>query len=136
MPRLFPLRIVSPDHVVFEGRVQSVVAPGSEGSFGVLFEHAPLLAELGTGGLKLVAEQGEERFLAISGGFLEVSPFGEVSVLADAAEAAEQIDVSRAQAARQRAAERLAAKHDVDEVRAGAALRRALNRLHVAERAH
>ncbi len=135
MPRVFPLRIISPDRLVFQGTVQRVTAPGSQGSFGVLFEHAPLLAELRTGELDLLGEHGETRSFALSGGFLEVSALGEVTVLADSAEAAEDIDVTRAQAARQRAADRLAGD-DVDHARARAALQRSLTRLQVAEKAH
>jgi len=145
MPPPFPLRVVTPDHVAFEGRTQSLVAPGREGYFGVLFGHAPMVAELATGELKLIGEKSETQFFALSGGFLEVAPLGEVAVLADSAEAAAQIDVARARAAQARAegrladyraADRLARKRtEVDFARAEAALRRALNRLRVAGKA-
>ncbi len=136
MPLLYSLRIVSPDHVVFEGRAQSLVAPGSEGSFGVLAEHAPMVAQLGTGELKVITEPGEGKYFAVSGGFLEISTLGDVVIIVDTAEAADEIDVERAQAARQRAQQRLAERDQrLDTARAEVALRRALNRLRVAERA-
>jgi F-type H+-transporting ATPase subunit epsilon len=133
MPPIFDLTIVAPDHPVFSGRVQSLVAPGAEGRFGVLFDHAPMVAQLQTGELKLVDDRRQTRYFAISGGFLEVGALGQVNVVADAAEAAEEIDVARAKAAETRAKERLAARDEhLDYTRARAALQRALTRLEVA----
>ena len=133
MANTYPVRIVTPDRVVFEGRARSLIAPGREGSFGVLFEHAPMVAELKIGEMTLTEESGGTKFFALSGGFLEVSNLGEVTVLADSAEAADDIDLARAQAAQQRASERLARMDsDLDNARAQAALRRALNRVRVA----
>lgn len=135
MPRLFDLTIVAPDRAVLEGRAESLVAPGVEGYFGVLFGHAPMIVQLRPGELKLMDDQGRTRYLAISGGFLEVSPLGQVAVVADAAEAAEEIDVARAQAAAARARERMASRNaGLDVARAQAALQRALIRLRVAGR--
>jgi len=134
VPLVYDLTIVSPDRVVYQGRAQSVVAPGVEGLFGVLAHHAPMAAELDTGGLEVVTEAGERVGFAVSGGVLEVKWEG-VMVLADSAEAAREIDVERARAAQARAEERLHARAaDVDVVRAQTALRRALNRLRVAGR--
>jgi F-type H+-transporting ATPase subunit epsilon len=131
MPPPFDLMVVAPDHEVYRGRVQSLVAPGAEGYFGVLAHHAPMVAELGTGEFKLVDEHGTTRYVAVSGGFLEVTWEG-VTVTADVAEAAEQIDVPRARAAEARARQRLVAgDSDVDYARAEASLQRALNRLRV-----
>ena len=128
MPPLYDLSVLAPDHTVFEGRVQGLVAPGSEGYFGVLARHAPMVAELTTGELWVANERGEREFFAISGGFLEVG-WDRVTVLADAAENVAEIDVERAQAAEERARRRLRPRGaDVDLVRAEAALRRALNR--------
>ena len=132
---LYQLRVVAPDHTVFAGQVQSLVAPGSDGYFGVLHGHAPLLAELAAGEFSLVDEQGQTRYYAISGGFLEVSSLGEVTVVADAAEAAEDIDVTRAKAAEERARQRLQTDEmEVDQTRAQAALQRAMTRLRVVSR--
>jgi F-type H+-transporting ATPase subunit epsilon len=134
VPLLYELTIVSPVRVVYEGRAHSLVAPGVEGQFGVLPHHAPMAAELDTGGLEVVTEEGERVGFAVSGGVLEVRWEG-VMVLADSAEAAGEIDRERARAAQTRAEERLRARAaDVDVVRAQAALRRALNRLRVKEK--
>jgi F-type H+-transporting ATPase subunit epsilon len=133
MPPVFDLKLVAPDHLVYEGRAQSLVAPGVEGYFGVLFDHAPMIAQLRTGELKIVEEGGQTRYFAISGGFLEVSALGEVSLVADTAEAAEDVDIARAKAAVARARERIESlDEEVDHARARAALQRALTRLEIA----
>jgi F-type H+-transporting ATPase subunit epsilon len=127
------LEIVSAERVVFSDDVEVVVAPGVEGQLGILPHHAPLMTMLLPGEL-LVKKGGEEFYMAISGGFLEVRP-DRIIVLADAAERAEEIDIARAEAAKQRAEERL--KHptpEVDTTRAEAALRRAVARLQVGQR--
>ena len=126
----YPLRIVTPERVLFSGPVSSLQAPGSEGSFGVLARHAPMVAALKTGPLSFEEEAGR-RSMAVSGGFVEVSGEG-VTVLAETAEYDSEIDVTRAETARDRARERLSAQVDVDLDRARAALLRALTRLRVA----
>jgi F-type H+-transporting ATPase subunit epsilon len=127
------LDIVSVERVVFSGEVDLVIAPGREGQLGILPKHAPLMTILKAG--ELIARQGGEEFiLAISGGFLEVRP-DRVIVLADAAERAEEIDIARAEAARQRAQEQLAHPSSRSEtIIAEAALRRAIARIEVADR--
>jgi F-type H+-transporting ATPase subunit epsilon len=134
MPPLFDLMMVAPDREIYHGRAQGLVAPGVEGYFGVLAHHAPMIAALGTGEFKLVDDHARTHYFAVTGGFLEVSWEG-VTVMADAAEAAEEIDVARARAAETRARQRLVAgDSDVDHARAAAALQRALNRLRVVGR--
>src|SRR5262245_41596508 len=98
-----PIRceIVSQDRLVFEGDVDIVVAPGTEGEMGILPHHSPLLTTLRHGELK-VRQHGVEQIFAVSGGFMEVRP-DIVTVLADSAEQAEEIDVARAEEARKRA---------------------------------
>ena len=119
---------------LYQGRVASLVAPGLEGYFGVLARHAPLVAQLAPGELSVVDEKERRRFFAVSGGFLEVG-WDRVTVLADAAEAADDINVARARQAQERAQRRLRSREsDVDLARAEIALRRALNRLRIAER--
>ncbi|MGD1053978.1 MAG: F0F1 ATP synthase subunit epsilon [Candidatus Dormibacteria bacterium] len=120
--------------VTAEGRVLSqeadfVLAPGSAGDLGVLPHHIPLLTPLRTGEV-MVRNDGVEEYLFVSGGFLEVLP-DRVVILADAAERAEDIDQTRAEAAR-RAAEEVLAEHAGDAM-AAAKLERALYRLKVAE---
>lgn len=127
------LDIVTAEREVFSDDVDEVVAPGVQGQLGILPHHAPLMTTLLPGEL-LVKKGGEEFYLAISGGFIEVRP-DRVIVLADAAERVEEIDVARAEEAKRRAEARLA-EHEpgVDTARAEAALRRSLIRLQVAER--
>ena len=98
--------IVSQDRMVFEGDVDIVVLPGSAGEMGVLPHHAPLLTTLKYGFIK-VRQQGQEQIFTVAGGVAEVQP-EIVTVLADAAENIEEIDVARAESARKRAEEILA----------------------------
>jgi F-type H+-transporting ATPase subunit epsilon len=132
-----PIRceIVTAERIVFQGDVDGVIAPGIEGELGILPRHASLLTSLTYGELILHREGQPDEFLAIGGGFLEVLP-GQVTILADSAERAEEIDLERAEQARQRAESTMEQKHreDVDFVRAEAALRRSLIRIKVARR--
>jgi F-type H+-transporting ATPase subunit epsilon len=120
-----------------ETGVDVLIAPGSEGQLAILPRHAPLMTTLDAGALTF-RQGGEESDFAISGGFMEVRN-DRVTILADAAEAAEEIDATRAESARARAEERLRRFReqgvaDVDLARAQAALQRSLLRLRVAER--
>ena len=125
------LDIVTAERVVYSGEVDTVIAPGVEGQLGILPHHAPLMTLL-QGGELIARKGGEEQSMAISGGFLEVRP-DHVIVLADQAERAEEIDIARAEAAKQRAQERLRGRGaGIDATRAEASLRRALIRLDVA----
>ena len=127
------LDIVTAERVVFSEDVDMVVAPGVEGQLGVLPHHAPLMTMLMPGEL-YVKKGGEEFYLAISGGFLEVRP-DRVIVLADSAERVEEIDIARAEEAKRRAEERLKTQPpEADSSRAEAALRRSLARLDVVAR--
>jgi len=115
-------------------RVDEVEIPGADGYFGVLPGHTPLLALLGAG--ELWYRQGQEKhYLAIAFGLAEVLP-DRVTILAQIAERADEIDATRAEAARKRAEQRLASPSaDIDFERARAALMKALTRLQVASRA-
>ncbi len=129
----FRLEVVTAERMVFSDDVNLVVAWGTEGQLGILPHHAPLMTMLRPGDL-LIRKDNEEQYLAISGGFLEVRP-DKVIVLADACERAEEIDVTRAEAAKCRAEEILKARApEVDAAVAEAALRRSLARLKVAEK--
>ncbi|UCG10177.1 MAG: F0F1 ATP synthase subunit epsilon [Dehalococcoidia bacterium] len=130
---MIKLDIVTAERVVFSEDVDVVLAPGVEGQLGVLPHHAPLMTILEPGEL-LVRKGGEEFLMAVSGGFLEVRP-DRIIVLADTAERAEEIDIARAEEAKQRAKQWLEEGiPDVDRARAEAALRRALVRLGAVER--
>jgi F-type H+-transporting ATPase subunit epsilon len=112
-----------------------VVAPGIQGQLGILPHHAPLMTALTYGELMLRRAGQEDEYVAIGGGFMEVGP-DHLTILADSAERAEEIDEERAQEARRRAEEVMAQKQreDVDLARAEAALRRSMLRLKVAKR--
>lgn len=129
----FTLQIVSADRSIVNEQVDEVQVPGAEGYFGVLAGHTPLLALLGTG--ELWFRQGNEiHYVSISGGFAEVQP-DRVTILAQIAERADEINVARAEAAKRRAEERLAtAQPDIDWERARIALMKSLIRLQVATR--
>lgn len=130
-----PLRltIITQERMVYSGDVDMVIAPGADGALGILPHHAPLMTALVPGELRL-KRGAEEEIFAIGGGFMEVLP-DRVTVLADSAERAEEIDVARAEAARRRAEARLQGRTEeqVDFARAEASLRRAIVRLKVAE---
>ena len=100
------LEVLTIERKVFDDNVNMVIAPGSEGMLGILPRHIPLLTALTFGELQIKKDGEEDQFFAISGGFMEVMP-DHVIVLADAAERAAEIDLQRAEAARQRAEELL-----------------------------
>jgi F-type H+-transporting ATPase subunit epsilon len=135
LPTKLTLEIVTPDRGLVNEQVDEVQLPGAEGYFGVLPGHTPLLASLQVG--ELWYRVGQEKFyLAVAFGFVEVLP-DRVTVLAQLAEKAQEIDVSRAEAAKKRAEERVARPQpgDMDFERARIALMKSLVRLQVASRA-
>ena len=124
--------IVSPDGRVFQGEISGLRAPGTAGSFEVLLNHAPMVASIDVGPIIVTDTNGEKITLATSGGYLEVMN-NTVTVLAETAELAEEIDVERAEAAEQRALGVLEEEGDREaRVRAEKALDRARNRLRIA----
>jgi F-type H+-transporting ATPase subunit epsilon len=133
LPTHIDLQIVTPDRLIVNEQVDEVEVPGSEGYFGVLPGHTPMLASLAVG--ELWYRKGQEKFyLSIAFGFAEVLP-DRVTILARLAERAEEIDVERADTARKRAEQRLAQpKVDIDYERARIALQKSLARLQVAQR--
>ncbi|UCH36704.1 MAG: F0F1 ATP synthase subunit epsilon [Armatimonadota bacterium] len=133
MPPTFRVDVITPDRTAFSGDVVGLVAPGSEGYLGVLANHAPLLTALGVGEARMTDGEGRDIHFAISGGFLEVAD-NRAILLADAAERADQIDVARAEAARERAEQTRGQRSPADPgyAAAEAALARAINRLRVA----
>ncbi len=125
--------IVTAERDVYTDDVDVVIAPGIEGQLGILPNHAPLLTMLQPGEL-VVRKGGEETAIFVTGGFLEVMQ-NRVTVLADVAERAEEIDIERAEEAKRRAEERLRLRPtEMDLAAAEVALRRALIRIKVAER--
>lgn len=131
MAKTIRLDIVTPEKVAYSDDVKMVIARATDGDLGILPGHAPLIAGLDVWPLRVVKEDGEKQ-IAICSGFIEVNP-EKVTVLAGCAELPEEIDVKRAEAAKERAETRLKGGSDVDVERAEAALRRAVIRLKVAE---
>ena len=125
------LEIVTPDRALYVGEVVSLQAPGAAGSFGVLANHAPMIAALGNGELKLREPSGHERMMALAGGFFEVS-HNKAIVLADGGEWQEEIDLPRAEKAFARAQERLmGAAAGIDKDRARIAYEKARVRIKI-----
>src|SRR5436190_9466009 len=121
LPTKLTLEIVTPDRALLREEIDEVVVPGSQGDFGVLPGHTPLLATLKVGELWYRTGQ-EKHYLAVAFGFVEVLP-DRVTVLAQIAERAQDIDIERAEAAKRRAEERLATSvPDIDFERARVAM--------------
>lgn len=132
---MYKLSVVTPEKTVFEMEVRSIIAPGSEGYLGVLSGHAPLITALKPGILEITDNAGEESLFSLSGGFLEVS--GNIAtILADAIEAADEIDIDRVEESLRRARERLLEKTglEIDTERIRASIERAKNRLKLAQK--
>ncbi len=133
MEKSLKLEIVTPDKLVLSEEVDYVGAPGYEGEFGVLPNHIPFLSALQIGNLYF-KKGGRSHFVFVSGGFADVSN-NKVTILAESAEKAEDIDIERARKAKERAEQRMAQQRDkVDYARAQAALHRALSRMRAKER--
>ena len=127
--------IVSQDRTVFQGDVDIVILPGASGEMGILPHHAPVLTILKYGVIK-IRKDGKEELFAVAGGMAEVQP-DIVTILADAAENVEDIDITRAQAAKKRAEDALAHLPPEDHdayLRMEAALRRSNLRLDMVRR--
>jgi len=133
LPTHLDLQIVTPDRLVVRERVDEMQIPGSEGYFGVLPGHTPLLAALAIG--EMWYRKGSNKtFISLAGGFAEVLPDG-VTILARIAERADEIDADRVEAALKRAKERLTASgSEIDYERARIALAKSLSRLQVLSR--
>ena len=132
MAGTFSLRIVSPEGNVLKEDVEFVVLPSELGELGILPNHAPLIAGLDVGVIRYTLNSTIKR-VAITGGFVEVID-NSVTVLADTAELSEEIDLTRAVEAKERAMKRLAARsNEIDIRRAEYALRRAMARIKASE---
>ncbi len=129
----FPLQIVTPDGILFDGLVQRLVARTTQGDVGILKGHIDYLAAIDTGQLSILTHE-KQRLAAVSGGFLSVAA-GAARVVAITCEWAEEIDAERAQKAKERAQEQLCQLENDREVKsAELRLRRALNRLNVSSK--
>jgi len=131
LPEAIQLVIVTPERQILKETVSEVTMPGADGYLGVLPGHAPLITELGVGELTYRTTGGQTGLLAVIRGFAEVLP-DRVSILAETAEFAEDIDLDRAQAALKRAQERISkGGENIDWDRATMSLQRALVRIQV-----
>jgi F-type H+-transporting ATPase subunit epsilon len=125
------LEIVTPEKVVVSEEAQIVASPGTLGEFGVLIGHTPFMTTLKMGPVRYTDADGAERYVFASGGFAEALP-DKVTILAESAEKRRDIDIDRANAALERAQQRLAedrGREDIDFTRAKAALERAMQRI-------
>ncbi|MGH8014877.1 MAG: ATP synthase F1 subunit epsilon [Candidatus Zixiibacteriota bacterium] len=136
---MFRLSIVTPEKVVYEGEISSLIVPGIEGYLGILSHHAPLITALQTGKIEFKDVDNKLKIYAVSGGFIEVS-HNQATLLADTAEHADEINVERAQTAIEKLSKALAD----GEVLAGGvgkfehkqAIKRAENRLKIYKETH
>ncbi len=136
MAKKIRLDVVTPEKVAFSKEVNMVIARTTAGDVGILPGHAPLVGTLGIWPLRIMEEEGETQ-LSLMGGFIEVQP-DKITILGGTVELVEEIDVARAEAAKERAQRRLkgdvvAADTVTDELRAEIALKRAIVRLKVCE---
>jgi F-type H+-transporting ATPase subunit epsilon len=129
---VFQAQILTPDGPVFDGKVESIRMPGTEGDFQVLINHANLMSSLDIGPVTIVDAVGKVHKFAISGGMVDVNN-NVVSLFAEAAEPSNAIDIDRARASKARAEQRVK-DLNMDHIRAQASLQRAVNRLKVAGR--
>jgi F-type H+-transporting ATPase subunit epsilon len=137
LPEALELVVVTPERQLVREKVVEVTIPGLEGELGILPGHAPLITELGIGELSYrKSASGEPVSLAVIQGFAEVLP-DRVTILAETAERAAEIDLARAEAAKARAEERLASNDpNIDWDRATVALQRSIIRIQVAKKHH
>lgn len=133
MANTITFEIVTPDQLILSDEVDYVGVPGVQGQFGVLSNHIPFLSALAIGSL-YYRKDGGIKYVFVSGGFAEVSP-DSLTILAESAEKAEDIDLTRARKAKERAEQRLAQQKDrIDSIRAEVALKRAIQRISVKEK--
>lgn len=130
----FHLKVLTADKLFYEGDVQRCVVRVASGDIGILPRHTPYVAPLGIGGLTVTDAAGNRRMAAVSGGFVEVGPEA-TTIIARTCEWADEIDLNRAQAAKERADALLrqqAEKHEMDA--AQIKLKKAINRIRVAQK--
>ena len=133
MAKTFHLEIIATDRIFYQGDCEHLVITAIDGLVGIMAGHEPIVTTLPTGELKYMVD-GKWNYAAISGGFIQVMPDSSI-ILADNCELPEEIDIKRAQEARERAQERLRQKQSIKEdYQTQAALNRAINRLKVSQK--
>ena len=128
----YHLDVVSAEQQMFSGLVQRIQVSGSEGELGIHPGHAPLLTAIKPGMIRIVKQHGEEEYIYLSGGVLEVQP-GSTTVLADTAIRGEDLDEARALEAKRKAEDHMNSHGDVDYAQASAELAKAIAKLRVIE---
>ena len=132
MDKTLILEIITVDKEIFSGEIISVTAPGTIGEFQVLYNHAPLVSTLEIGKIKIVEPPNKESIFAVSGGIIEVRE-NKVIILADAVEGQDEIDVSRAERAAEKAENSIESDIKVNREQEILALKRAKNRIKIAK---
>lgn len=133
MATTYHLDVVSAEQRLFSGNVEKIQVTGSEGELGIFPGHTPLLTAIKPGMIRIVKENGQEEFIYLSGGVLEVQP-DNVIVLADTAIRGQDLDEARALEAKRQAEENIHGSHgDVDYAQASAELAKAIAKLRVIE---
>ena len=135
---MFQLSIVTPEKVIFDGEVVSLLVPGMEGYLGVLSNHAPLITALKPGRMEFHDDQDKIQIFSVSGGFVEVSG-NKATLLADTAEHYGEIDIDRAQTALERALKALQDKEKAGDIISHGvreAVKRAANRVRIYKETH
>ena len=133
MAKTFHLEIIATDRIFYQGDCEHLVITAIDGLVGIMAGHEPIVTTLPTGELKYMVD-GKWNYAAISGGFIQVMPDSSI-ILADNCELPEEIDIKRAQEARERAQERLRQKQSIKEYyETQAALNRAMNRLKISQK--
>lgn len=124
------LKIVTPDKVFYDGDIKSIIARGLEGDFMIMKNHTPFVTVIQISEMKITDLNGKSRMAAIANGYLTVKN-NEVIIMSNACEWADEIDVERAQRAKERAERRIKSESKEDVLKAEIALKRAINRLEV-----
>ncbi len=133
MAKSFHLEIIAADRIFYQGECEHLVITAIDGLIGIMYGHEPLVTSLPTGELKYMVD-GKWHYAAISEGFIEVMPESSI-ILADSCELPEEIDIKRAEEARERAEEKLRQKQSIMEYyHTQAALNRAMNRLKLSQK--
>lgn len=133
MAKNFHLEIIASDRVFYDGDCEHLVITAIDGLIGIMYGHEPLVTSLPTGELKYMAD-GKWHYAAISEGFIQVMPDSSI-ILADSCELPEEIDIKRAEEAKERAEEKMRQKQSIMEYyHTQAALNRAMNRLKVSQK--
>lgn len=133
MASLFKLDIVTPDKQFFDEEIEMLIVRTTEGDIGVLHDHEPLVAPVSIGAIR-IKKDGNFRSAACAGGFINVDETG-VTIVTDSAEWSDEIDINRAQKAKERAESRLQEENkEIDVLRAKVSLNRAVNRVRVVDK--